>query len=67
MKLEISTKDLCMRFEIDISEENIDGKEKIRLEIRSDEDSYVAHLRDYNQVFLDIGFKIKDFLKKAGK
>ena len=67
MKLEISIKDLCMRFEIDISEENIDGKEKVRLEIKSGEDSYIAHLRDYDQAFLDIGFKIKDFLKKAEK
>lgn len=56
-----------MKFEIDISEENIDGKEKVRLEIKSDEDSYIAHLRDYDQAFLDIGFKIKNILKKAGK
>ena len=56
-----------MRFEIDISEENIDGKEKVRLEIKSGEDSYIAHLRNYDQAFLDIGFKIKDLLKKAEK
>ena len=56
-----------MRFEIDINEENIDGKEKVRLEIKSSEDSYIAHLRDYDQAFLDIGFKIKDLLKKVGK
>ena len=31
MKLEINIKDPCMRFEIDISEENIDGKEKVKI------------------------------------
>ena len=67
MKLEIDIKDPCMRFEIDISEENIDGKEKVRLEIKSGEDSYIAHLRDYGQAFLDIGFEIKNILKKVGK
>ena len=67
MKLEINIKDPCMRFEIDISEENIDGKEKVRLEIKSDENSYVAYLRDYDQTVLDIGFEIKNILKKAGK
>ena len=56
-----------MRFEIDISEENIDGKEKVRLEIKSDENSYVAYLRDYDQAVLDIGFEIKNILKKVGK
>ena len=67
MKLEINIKDPCMRFEIDISEENIDGKEKVRLEIKSGENSYVAYLRDYDQAVLDIGFEIKNILKKVGK
>lgn len=56
-----------MKLEIDISEENIDGKEKIRLEIKSSGNSYVAYLRDYDQTVLDIGFEIKNILKKAGK
>lgn len=56
-----------MKFEIDVNKEIIDGKEKVRLEIKSGGNNYVAYLRDYDQAVLDIGFEIKNTLKKAGK